>query len=156
MAHFAQRLNFIVSNRRSEAKVRVDDMFCDFFSKSGKLNKTGRSRKQCKICSYPVERAVHVPSLDHPWSLAATNRKASAGLCIGAFGGARPLLTGWQGRSGWPLQGTGSNCGPGLQTLEAEDLVFQLLNAILLGADEIKQLPHQRCVLCFGNLRQRQ
>src|SRR5271157_2994270 len=46
--------------------------------------------------------------------------------------------------------------GPGLEPLETEDFVFELLDAILLGADDLKQLPHQGGIFCFRNLGQSQ
>jgi len=37
-----------------------------------------------------------------------------------------------------------------------EDFVFELLDAILLGADDLKQRPHQGGIFCFRNLGQSQ
>jgi len=45
-------------------------------------------------------------------------------------------------RPGRSFQRAGRDDGPGLEALETEDLVFELLNAILQLANDIKQLPY--------------
>ena len=42
------------------------------------------------------------------------------------------------------FEATGSDHGARFQALEAGDFVFELLEAFLLGADDLDQLPHQR------------
>jgi hypothetical protein len=54
------------------------------------------------------------------------------------------------------FKGTRRDDRPGLEPLETEDFVFELLDAILLGADDLKQLPHQGGIFCFRNLGQSQ
>ena len=73
-----------------------------------------------------------------------------------ALGGAGPLLTRLTRRPGGTFQGTRRDDRPGLEPLETEDFVFELLDAILLGADDLKQLPHQGGIFCFRNLGQSQ
>jgi hypothetical protein len=55
----------------------------------------------------------------------------------------------------------GGDLGASLETLEPGDLVFELLhtlfellNALMLEVDGVKQLPHQRCALGVRNLGQ--
>src|SRR5271165_6709707 len=73
-----------------------------------------------------------------------------------ALSGAKPLLTRLTRRPGGTFQGTRRDDRPGLEPLETEDFVFELLDAILLGADDLKQLPHQGGIFCFRNLGQSQ
>ncbi len=54
------------------------------------------------------------------------------------------------------FKGTRRDDRPGLEPLETEDFVFELLDAILLGANDLKQLPHQGSIFCFRNLGQSQ
>src|SRR5208283_4749445 len=68
----------------------------------------------------------------------------------------RPLLTRLTRRPGGTFKGTRRDDRPGLEPLETEDFVFELLDAILLGADDLKQLPHQGGIFCFRNLGQSQ
>ena len=75
---------------------------------------------------------------------------------LGPLGGAGPLLTRLTRRPGRRFKGTRRDDRPGLEPLETEDFVFELLDAILLGADDLKQLPHQGSIFCFRNLGQSQ
>ena len=59
------------------------------------------------------------------------------------LGGSGPLLTRLTRRPGRKFEGTGCDDRSGLETLQADDFVFELLDAILLGVDDLKQLPHQ-------------
>src|SRR5271157_3943691 len=75
---------------------------------------------------------------------------------LGPLGGAGPLLTRLTRRPGGMFKGTRRDDRPGLEPLETEDFVFELLDAILLGANDLKQLPHQGSIFCFRNLGQSQ
>ena len=88
---------------------------------------------------------------------------------LGALGGAGALGLGVAGRPGRRLEGAGGDPRPGLEALEAGDLIFELLDAlplkadlvfeladpILLEADNVEQLPHQRRAFGRRDLGQR-
>ena len=71
------------------------------------------------------------------------------------LGGTGPLLTGVARRPGRSLERTGRDDRPGLEALEAEDFVFEFLDAVLQLANEIEQLPHQRGGFGFWDVGQR-
>ena len=80
---------------------------------------------------------------------------------LGALGGAGPFGIGVAGRPGRRLERAGSDPGSGLETLEAGDLVlelldplFELLDALLLKGDDVEQLLDQRRALDLRDVGQ--
>ena len=57
---------------------------------------------------------------------------------LGALGGAGPFRTRGRGGPGRRLQGAGGDPGSGLEALEAGNLVFELLDALLLEVDDLE------------------
>jgi hypothetical protein len=81
---------------------------------------------------------------------------------LGSLGGTGPLRRWVAGRPGRRLEGAGGDPGPGLEALEAGDLVielvnalFELLDALLLEGDDVEQLPHQRRAFGLRDFGQR-
>ena len=70
------------------------------------------------------------------------------------LGGARPLLTRLARRPGGSLERTGRDDRPGLESLEAEDLVFEFRDTILQMTNQVKQLPHERGAFRFRDVGQ--
>jgi hypothetical protein len=72
-----------------------------------------------------------------------------------SLGGTGPLLTGgarWPGKS---FEGTGRDQRSGCQTLQAGDLIAELLDRLVLLLDEGPKLLHQGGRFGFGDVGQR-
>ena len=73
---------------------------------------------------------------------------------LGSLGRARPHLPRLARLRGRSLERTGRDDRPGLESLEAEDLVFQFRETILQMGDEVEQLPHERRAFRFRDIGQ--
>ena len=71
---------------------------------------------------------------------------------LGPFGGAGSFLARFGRTGGRSFEATGSDHGTRFLTLEAGDFVFKLLEAFLLGADDLKQLSHEGRGIGFGDV----
>ena len=71
---------------------------------------------------------------------------------LGSFSGPRSFLAGYGWRSGRSFEAAGCDHGTRFQALEAGDLVFELLDAFLLEADDLEQLSHERREIGFRDV----
>src|SRR5207253_10110768 len=75
---------------------------------------------------------------------------------LAALGGSGPLAVRVWGLGGRYFQGTGLDRGPGRKALEADDLVLEARELLLLLVDDVEQDQHERAALGFGDVRHRQ
>jgi hypothetical protein len=71
---------------------------------------------------------------------------------LGSLGGPGSFLAGLGRLAGRSFEATGSDHGTRFQALEASDFVFELLDAFLLGADDLEQLSHERRGIGFRDV----